>query len=319
MVTTQFTTGRENKVMVYAVSLSLLIHIVFFGVFIIFPEFSGKRTIEPQPIFIHIVGGDGDPGPITVNPADTGTAPVEATASDKLPISTKPEVVAPVHVPEPPQVQVIEPSVYAQKPPEDTPVAEDPVAPEVVPDNVATKASQSTKTKDAAQKVEQVLQQLQNTAQQSSQAVQQAQTGQESVASAVDQLRQKLANEQAGATGSGTGVGSGGGAGVGHGGPGGPEAVYLGIIVPIIEKSWSFAPAMFNGHARMQVIVSCRIMPSGEVTDIKFVSKSGNAYLDESAFRAMAKSSPLPSFANSGIKRPYLELQFRFTPQGLQL
>lgn len=305
---------RERKLMTYAISLSVLLHIVFFAVFIILPEFRSDRTLDIQPIYVELVGGGGGtPGPL---PAVTKPQPAVNDAGAKQPSTTKPETTPePVYIPPPVEVAPT-PSNYSTAAVENPPPAED--------DNVKTFAPQTVKNKDATKKVEEIqraLQQNQQQAQQQQQqtqeAVTQSQTGRESVNSAIEQLRNRQAAENTG--GGGTGASTGAGTGQGTGGSiGGPLNIYLGIIIPIIEKNWSFSPSLFNGTPRMEVILSCKIMANGEITDIGFAKRSGNAYLDESAFKALAKSNPLPAFGNSGIKKPFIELQFRFTPQGLQ-
>lgn len=321
---------QEQKMVFYAVSLSVILHIVLFALFVILPEISGKSQPVLEPIHVKIVGGGGAPGPM---PTTQERAPVATGTSDKAPTTTaKPDTsVEPVYIP-PPVETPIAPSVYSTPKPEEQ---QKPVEPTDDAANVKTFTSQTQKPTNATQKVEQIQrslqqqqQQTQTAAQRSETAVQESETGTESVASAIQQLRDKQAAEQAGAAsggggtgtaGIGTGSGSGSGSGgQGFGGVGGPLDIYLGIIIPIIEKNWSFSPSMFNGTPRMEVVLSVRIMPDGEIKDISFAKKSGNAYLDESAFKALAKSSPLPAFGSSGIKKSNIEIQFRFTPKGLQ-
>lgn len=319
---------QEQKMVYYAVSLSVILHIVLFALFVVLPEIGGKSQPVMEPIHVKIVGGGGAPGPMP-----TAQEQPPTVTSDKAPTTTsKPDTsVEPVYIP-PPVETAITPSVYSTAKPEDQ---QKPVEPVDEAANVKTFTTQTQKPSNATQKVEQIQrslqqqqQQTQTAAQRSETAVQESETGTESVASAIQQLRDKQAAELAAATSGGggtgtTGVGTGSGTGSGSGGQGfggvgGPLDIYLGIIIPIIEKNWSFSPSMFNGTPRMEVVLSVKIMPDGEIKDISFAKKSGNAYLDESAFKALAKSSPLPAFGSSGIKKSNIEIQFRFTPKGLQ-
>lgn len=325
---------REKKIVMQAITLSLVLHIVFFTIFVILPEFKGSRPSDLNTIYIEFSGGGGEPGPAVTTPAtdapatdgNTGSQPVELH-----PNTTKPDKPADnIYIP-PPADTTPTPSDYGTVKPETNDKPADTVT---TTDNVKNFAPQFTKNQNATQKVEQIQRELQRDQQNSQQAAQQAatavsnnQSGTESVNSAIQQLRDKQAAQQAGNGAGGSGGGSGGGNGPGHGpgsGPGigtgtsGPLGIYLGLIVPIIEKNWSFSPTLFKGTPDMEVILEVTIQASGEITDIKFAKKSGDTYLDESAYRAMSKSSPLPAFGSSGIKERSITMQFRFTPKGLK-
>jgi colicin import membrane protein len=58
-------------------------------------------------------------------------------------------------------------------------------------------------------------------------------------------------------------------------------------------------------------------MPDGEIRDIFFTDRSGNTYLDESAYKAIVKSNPVDSHPN-GLAQPYVVMAIRFTPQGIR-
>jgi colicin import membrane protein len=58
-------------------------------------------------------------------------------------------------------------------------------------------------------------------------------------------------------------------------------------------------------------------MPDGEVRDVWFEKKSGNAYFDDSAFKAVKKANPLPQLPK-GYLRPFYNLGLIFTPSGLK-
>ena len=60
------------------------------------------------------------------------------------------------------------------------------------------------------------------------------------------------------------------------------------------------------------------VLPSGEVTDIRFTERSGNSYLDESAYKADVKASPVSPHPQ-GIRELYVTVALRFTPQGIRL
>ena len=57
-----------------------------------------------------------------------------------------------------------------------------------------------------------------------------------------------------------------------------------------------------------------KIMPNGDITDVWFEKRSGNAYLDDSAYKTVMKSNPLPPLP-AGY--PYYHLVVGFTPSGV--
>jgi len=66
----------------------------------------------------------------------------------------------------------------------------------------------------------------------------------------------------------------------------------------------------------MTVLV-IKIMPGGEISDIRFERNSGNRYLDDSAYRAIQKSNPLPPVPEQ-YDRAYYEVGLRFGTGGLK-
>lgn len=58
-------------------------------------------------------------------------------------------------------------------------------------------------------------------------------------------------------------------------------------------------------------------MPDGEIRDIFFTDRSGNAYLDESAYKAIVKANPVDRHPD-GLVQPYVVMAIRFTPQGIR-
>ncbi len=127
----------------------------------------------------------------------------------------------------------------------------------------------------------------------------------------VDRLKKKMANQ--GGAGSGT-AGSGPG--------GGRRAIemmdiYRAEIPYRIQENWAF-PSQLAGEARhLKTVIVIKIMPSGEIADIWFEQRSGNQYLDESAYKAIQKSSPLPPLP-PGYRRPFYNLGIGFTPEGVE-
>lgn len=93
--------------------------------------------------------------------------------------------------------------------------------------------------------------------------------------------------------------------------------VYKAEIIFHIQKNWSFSEQLAGSRINLEALLAIKIMPNGEIRDIWFDRRSGNTYLDESARKALLKSSPLPPLP-SGFREPFLEQGLRFTPSGVQ-
>ncbi len=158
------------------------------------------------------------------------------------------------------------------------------------------------------------------------------------LASALDRIKSKVAKEESetakspskepatgkssgtGGTGSGTVGGSGGGTG-GTGGTGAfgiqPIDFYRSLIPNHIENNWVFNEQLVGGRTDLVSVIVVKIMKNGEITDIWFEKKSGNSYFDDSVYKAVKKSNPLPPLPRE-YTQPYYELGLIFTPKGLK-
>ncbi len=163
------------------------------------------------------------------------------------------------------------------------------------------------------------------------------QEGSRRVADAVRRLEKETAGDRArasvrrridqlaGETGSqkrlpGTGSGSGT-ASRGYGGQGGSSEQYTRIQIYQAEvrqrltKNWAFSEALAGNTRGLESRVVITIMPDGEIRDVWFEKRSGNAYLDESAYKTVMKSNPLPPLPDG---MPQYNLMVGFTPGGLR-
>jgi colicin import membrane protein len=134
----------------------------------------------------------------------------------------------------------------------------------------------------------------------------------------VARIRDKIASQ-----GSGNGTGSGFPAGTASAGglggiPSGQGTVaqlplnyrlYYQVIEEKIKRNWNLAlpPGLMEDMRAMEVVISITIKADGTITDLSFEKKSGNIYLDDSAFRAVKKSSPLPPFSEYNIRESFFE------------
>ena len=126
----------------------------------------------------------------------------------------------------------------------------------------------------------------------------------------VDQLKRKMAGQ-----GEGTGTGANG---YGRG----RRAIemmdiYRAEIPYRIQENWAFSSQLAGNVGDLEAVLVVKIMPGGEIADIWFEKRSGNRYLDESAFKAVQKASPLPPLP-LGYRRPFYNLGLIFTPEGVK-
>jgi colicin import membrane protein len=71
--------------------------------------------------------------------------------------------------------------------------------------------------------------------------------------------------------------------------------IYEKEIEYIILQNWVFSRPMAGRHAGLEVILGMKIMPDGRISETWYEKKSGSSYFDNSAFRAVMKSNPLPA------------------------
>jgi TonB family protein len=137
----------------------------------------------------------------------------------------------------------------------------------------------------------------------------------ESVAKALEKLKQNL-----GETESNEGVDTPY-AGTGPGGGSGNIAleemeIYLLQVKEIFNRNWAFSDQLAGRLQNLETIVVCTIMPNGNIGDVWFEKRSGNSHLDDSAYKAVLKSGPLPPLP-PGVTQAYTA-GYVFTPSGVQ-
>jgi colicin import membrane protein len=280
--------GRSNTVMF---GVSALVHLLVFLAIIFGPGAGYKRRAFLPAINVSLVGMPGG-GPA---PAPAAAPAPEPPAAAAVP-APAPEPAAPAAVPVPPKA----PEVSVAPPPKEAPVKK------------ALKDKTIDRQKVAREPVHKPA------APQAKPAPTPAKTS--SVDSAIDALRKKVASqEKAGSgTGSGAGAGSGAGGGAGQGGGGYDRLTnYMMDVALEIERNWAFPEYLAGASQDLESIVVFRVLPNGEITDIRFDHKSGNRFLDESAYKAVVKSSPVKPHPE-GIHERSVELGLRFTPAGVR-
>ena len=108
-----------------------------------------------------------------------------------------------------------------------------------------------------------------------------------------------------------------GGSGTGRVRIQGSILIYQAEIQYQIQKNWAFSQQLAGENTQMEAVLAIKILRNGEIEDIWFDKKSGNAYLDDSAYKALVKSNPLPPLPKDYM-RPDYKIGLRFGPKGLK-
>ncbi len=90
-------------------------------------------------------------------------------------------------------------------------------------------------------------------------------------------------------------------------------------IAYAINKNWAFAEQLSSRGKgnKLMASIAFKVMPDGTITDIFFTDRSGNPYLDDSAYKAVVKSSPVKPYPPE-LKRTFIEMGLHFTPEGVR-
>lgn len=83
-----------------------------------------------------------------------------------------------------------------------------------------------------------------------------------------------------------------------------------------IQKNWAFSEQLVGGQKNLEAYLALKVMPNGEIKDIWFDKRSGNSYFDESAKKAIMKSNPVRPHP-PGVKKSFVDIGLRFTPEGI--
>ncbi len=70
-------------------------------------------------------------------------------------------------------------------------------------------------------------------------------------------------------------------------------ATYLYNVEKQISKNWACSKQLAGGRTDLEVVMLFKIMPDGEIRDLMYETRSGNAYFDKSIKNAIFKSNPV--------------------------
>jgi len=283
--------GQDSHNVAAMFAVSALCHVVFFALITVMPvSSSSSYRLAPQAISVDLVSLP--PGP----PAAAAPAPATPPADTK----PEPEIAPPAPAPE----------AVALPTPKPEPV---PIAPKPKPQKVVKSLKKKTLKKETVEKT--VVQKPAPPTAPKSRP--------QDVSKAIEAMRQKVQTQEKTRAVSGAGAATGTGTGGGGGGGGGGSAVLSRIenykieAAIMVGQNWAFSQQLAGADDHLQTLITFRILPNGEITDIKIVQPSGNRYLDESAYRAVRKASPVAPFPE-GINRPYIEVGVKATPSGFR-
>ncbi len=93
--------------------------------------------------------------------------------------------------------------------------------------------------------------------------------------------------------------------------------IYNAEIKYQIQKNWVFSEQFAGRKTDLETALGIKVLASGEITEIWFDKKSGNGHMDDSAYKALVKSNPLPPLPEE-YTRPDYKIGFRFGPKGLK-
>jgi colicin import membrane protein len=288
--------GTDSHTMMLYFGISLFIHLSFIGYMVLLPDSVPRRRLSPGSINVSLVSLPGPPAAAPTPSTKTVVIPKpEAKKASAAPVIEKP---APKPIP------------VAPKPKETVSLA---------PKKSQWKVKKSLKKKsmDRRKMIDNAVSGVQKKVKKSES---------DSVNQAIEALKKKVAKTEAD-TGRAdqktkTEIGTAGGGVAGATGPSGKRALELIDIYKIevafqVERRWAFSEQLAGDSSALQASLVFRVLPSGEVTDIRFTERSGNAFLDESAYKAIVKASPVSPHPE-GVTAMYVTVALRFTPQGIR-
>ncbi len=282
-----FLLGVENgyRSLFFNGTVSAICHIALFVVIIFLPGPTPARKFSPSVVNVNLVSlpmpkkAPGDKAPSAVIPK----APVIIEKEKPIPkLPKKPAIIPkPVIIKEKQSVKKIS----------------------LAPKKKKIKRSLKKRTYKPASVIKNAIKRIENKTKRSKP---------DPLAKAIGRLKNKVAK-------TGPRQGSGKSDGIGIGGKLGLEQIdiYKIEIASLIQKNWAYSEQLAGGRTGLEAWLVIKIMRNGQIRDIFFETKSGNAYFDDSAYKAVQKSNPLPPLPK-GYLRYFYSVGLHFTPSGLR-
>lgn len=270
--------NKDYQPIVITYIISAVCHLVVFGILVFVPGYSPARKWSSSVVSVNLVSL---PAPGPVSPREIQVEPEAPVEKIEQKIEKIPEPVKP------------EPVVVEKKPVKKVSISEK-------KRTFKPKKSLKKKTYKASKVIKSAINRIEKKT---------ARKKTDPLAKAMSNLRKKIASGRPSSSG---GTGSGGG---------GKRAleqidIYKIEIAFQIQKNWAFSTQLAGDRKDLETRLLIKIMSQGEILEIDFETKSGNTYFDESAYKAVQKSNPLPPLPK-GYRRPFFIVGLRFTPSGL--
>lgn len=271
--------------------ISFFGHVLLFVVVIYSPDLSPKKDMMPAVIDVSMVTLKA------ASPAEKA-APKTKTP-EKKEVAKPPEKKTETSAPKPPPEPKPEPKVSTAKP---------------KPKPAKSKASLKRKTFKPDQVVKRAIKKIEKEV---------AKSKPDSKSKALDRLRQQVKKDEASrgsapTTGATAPKSSGGGK---KGATGRHRAELIDMyrieVAYRIQKNWAYSDQLAGKVSKVKASIVFKVLPSGEIIDIFYVDRSGNAFLDESAYKAIVKANPVDPHPK-GIIEPYVVVGLNFTPEGVR-
>jgi len=93
--------------------------------------------------------------------------------------------------------------------------------------------------------------------------------------------------------------------------------IYRVEIAYQVQKNWAFSEQLAGKDRKLQASLVFKVMPDGQIRDLFFTDRSGNSFLDDSAYKAIIKSNPVAPHPE-GLLKPFIHVGLRFTPEGVE-
>jgi colicin import membrane protein len=299
--------GDDPRLMSMTFLASVMLHALIATAFLLLPGHVSRTESMPSVIDVSMVSLSdmGGPPPGTESDAPVAAAAAEVAEPEQVPLVTAETVdVTTDEIPVADEIPLVEET--AAPPVETTPPPPEPEekvfvkeAPSEPPPPKPVKRilprPETEKPKTVAKAV-----------------VKPEANREESIKEAIQRVRKKIAGSQRRQEGAASGS-SGSGSGLGR--RGGIDDIYKAQLSYQIERNWVFSDQLAGGDKHLKSVVVIRIQPTGHIQDIWFEQRSGNAYLDDSAYKAVMKSNPLPPLPKG---YPEYTIALVFTPSGLR-
>lgn len=320
--------ANDSRTTAVMFTVSAIGHILFLLILILTPSQIPAKRFTPSVINVSMV---------SVPVQGTGSKPTPPDAVPKTKVSKPAATAAKVQEPKPADIQVPEPEKAIVEPEKpmvaSAPHNEPATAPDIISvapkkQKVKSKISLKKKTFRSTQVIKRAIKRIEKKTETSRL---------KPVADAIDKLKKEVEAEDEKAPPSDPvnqaiaqmrdRVEEGGDSPGGRGGGGAPGLLGKKVLEQIdlyklevayhIEKKWAFSEQLTGGRTDLEAVLVIKIMPNGQIRDIWFEKKSGNSYFDDSAYKAVMKSNPLPPLPKE-YERPFYNVGLVFTPSGLR-